>query len=330
MSWRPDRWAERRAALGALCLLFGAAAPTSPRAAAPQVVATYRVWQWNVAGNAVHHGSTTDGLVEAAAASLVHRRIDLASFNELCYGQFQRIRDELTARHWPVDPRNFGRFEPSLPSGDPAVCQGDAYGIAVFSRQPLGTADRWTLPDDRRREKRKLLCAPVTGGPRIRLCTTHITVSRDTGPGGVPDDVAQLTYVLDRAERYHAAGDTVVLAGDFNAQPDDARLNAYYTSSAGTGHYREIDDNDPDHCPGYGEGTVDVEPEAAPSCGGKAKIDMIFVREDVLSAHDGDSLAIPTSCAGSRPCSDHRVLTGTVTVTVDRPKDGGPGPRARR
>ena len=79
-----------------------------------------------------------------------------------------------------------------------------------------------------------------------------------------------------------------------------------------TGHYRELDDADPDHCLGYGENGV-TEADPPSPCGPGKKIDLIFAREDVIDGdYSADSLAISQKCGG--PCSDHQILTGTVTV----------------
>jgi hypothetical protein len=123
-----------------------------------------------------------------------------------------------------------------------------------------------------------------------------------------------------RLEDYHAVGDTVIIAGDFNAQPDYGRMNGWYSSSLdvpnnsnNTGHYRELDDTD-DRCLGYGERTQ-TDPTGGP-CGLGKKIDLIFVRENKLvGTYSGNSLSISSACGG--PCSDHRIVTGTVTVRID-------------
>ncbi|MEV5612610.1 endonuclease/exonuclease/phosphatase family protein [Streptomyces sp. NPDC052225] len=309
---------RRRALLGLVgCLLAVAACgspPADPAPRAPRATGTtYRVWQWNVAGNTLHHGSTTDRLPEAAAASITERNIDFAAFNEVCHGQFQRIRQNLIDAGWPEDPDTFDRFEPGLPGGDPEICGGDSYGIALFSKAPLGPADRRTLPDDGTGEPRKLLCAPLAKTPHRRLCTTHIGISQEVADNGKLYSANQLDDVLDTVERYHAAGDTVILAGDFNAQPTYDRLWPYQTRHGG--HYRELDDSDKGHCPGYGEWTADDVPGTAPPCGDKAKIDMIFVREDrIAGPYSADALPIPRGCTGTPACSDHRILTGTVVL----------------
>jgi hypothetical protein len=79
---------------------------------------------------------------------------------------------------------------------------------------------------------------------------------------------------------------------------------------------------------GYGEWTATGTPGATPPCSTtqpQAKIDLMFVRENRLAgSYSGDSLSISTACSGiaatanypAGSCSDHRVIIGTVTVSV--------------
>lgn len=288
--------------LAALAVPGTAAAATTPTT----------VWQWNIAGNTMHHGSTTDGLIPAATSSIVHRNAQFVGINELCHQQYTALVTSLRAAGFPQDPGNFARFEPSTPGGQSSICAGQQYGIGLFSAAPLGTARRYALPDARHpNETRKLLCAPLAARPHLVYCTTHL----------VPDDAylqPQLDAVRSRIDGFRAAGDTVLISGDFNAQPNSARLNGWYSSSVdtpanrdNTGRYRELDDTD-GGCPGYGEWTFG---STGGPCGLGTKLDLLFVREDtVAGAYQEDSLAVPTTCGG--PCSDHRAIVGTVPVTV--------------
>lgn len=297
---------------GALAGVLLPATAAQAQEAAPR---TYKVWQWNVAGNTIHDGSTTNGMVDQAAASIVNREADFAAFNELCQGQYSALVNELRAKGWPTDPQNFARFEPSRQAGNTSVCNGEAFGNGLFSKRPLGAAARITLPDDGTAEKRNMLCAPLTDGTGTRFCTTHITTTQSY-------NVDQLEAVRQKLEAYHATGETVLTAGDFNAQPHYGRLNSYYAPSLdvpnngdNTGAYRELDDNDTGNCLGYGEWTANGTPGATPPCGGNAKLDLIFARESALAGpYSEDSLAISTSCSGVVACSDHRIVVGTVTV----------------
>lgn len=276
---------------------------------------TYHVWAWNVAGWTMHRGSTTNGMVSAAAGSVSNRNPDFVAFNEICWSQYRAIQDRLRAAGWPQDTDNFSRFEPSLDT----VCNGQPFGNAIFSRAPLGTAFRQTLPQDERTERRTLLCAPLAARPHMRFCTTHITTS-NTVINGRKINEQQLDAVRSRLENFHAAGDTVLIAGDFNAQPNYGRLNNWYSPSLNvpnnpnnTGFYRELDDTD-GVCVGYGETTVAAANTASP-CGTGSKIDLIFARESQLAGtYSGDSLSPSTACGGL--CSDHRIILGTATVRV--------------
>jgi endonuclease/exonuclease/phosphatase family metal-dependent hydrolase len=278
------------------------------------------VWHWNVAGHKIHAGATTTGLVAVATGSIDARKADFVSLNELCFGQYQAIQDRLRALGWPADPDNFSRFAETRPAGA-STCGGQAFGNAIFSKAPLGAAERVTLPSDGSAEARNMLCAPLVDLPHLRFCTTHITTSNELAADGVAENTRQLVAVLARLEAAHAAGDTVVIAGDFNAQPDYARMNRFYSSKLvsknnadNTGHYRELDDTEP-RCPGYGEGTDSSEPMGGP-CGTGKKIDLVFVREDrTFGPYESDALAISNACGG--PCSYHNIVIGWVDVIVE-------------
>lgn len=300
------RWTWTLAVVAALAPLL-----MSSTASAVGAASSYRVWHWNIAGNTLHQGSTTDGLVAAAARSIQDDAAGLVSLNEVCVQQFNALINELRAADWPVDPANFARFEATLPGRAGGPCVGKEYGIALFSKWPLGQADRITLPDDGN-EPRKLLCAPLRDEPQTRFCTTHATF---VDAYRLP----QLEAIFGRLDDYRAGGGRVILAGDLNVAPDFARMNPFYSSQVNTqnngqntGHYREVDDADPANCPGYGERTVEADDGGGP-CGSGTKIDMIFAHEEgyVPSASTGDAKPAPRTCA-SKPCSDHRILTGLV------------------
>ncbi len=276
--------------------------------------ATYSLLTWNVAGWAMHRGSTTDGLVTTISSSIQDSGAQLVALNEVCEDQYRALVASLRAAGWPDDPTDFARFEPHGPD----YCGGQAFGVAIFSTAPLGAASRYVLSSDGTPEGRRLLCAPLASRVHLRFCTSHVTWVNDV-VDGQRATATQLNEVLSRLESFNAAGDTVLLAGDLNAQPQFQRLNAWYSSAvataqnaSNTGAYRELDDTDP-RCPGYGETTTPGTRGGL--CGQSPKIDMIFVRANrIVGSYSADSLAIP-SC-GAIPCSDHRMLFGTVRVSV--------------
>lgn len=281
---------------------------------AATVDATYNIWTWNVAGWKMHRGSTTNGLIPALANSIRNRSVHFAALNELCWSQYKAVQANLRNSGWPQDVENFSRFEPH----NDTACGGEPFGVAIFSRAPLGGANRYALAADGSSETRKLLCAPLEARPRLRFCTTHITPSNEVINGQKVNE-RQLGEVLSRLETFHGNGDTVLIAGDFNAQPNYGRLDGWYASSLNhpnnannRGAYRELDDTEPT-CYGYGEKTQEAG-DLGP-CGQVKKVDLIFVRQNrIVGSYSGDSLAISTNCGGL--CSDHRILIGTVTVSI--------------
>ncbi|MFD0558907.1 endonuclease/exonuclease/phosphatase family metal-dependent hydrolase [Stackebrandtia endophytica] len=277
---------------------------------------TYNVWLQNIAGWKMHRASTTNGLVAAVTASIRNRDADFVAFNEMCRQQYNAIIGELRAAGWPQDSTNFARF--GAVRSD--VCDGQDFGNAIFSRDPLGNAERLPLPDDGSVADHTVLCAPLQVQPTVRFCTTHITTSNEV-IDGVKANQRQLDAANVHMEDYHRAGETVIIAGDFNAQPNYGRMNGWYSAnldtpnnSDNTGYYRELDDDDEQHCLGYGEPTVGVG-DPPGQCVPEKKIDMIFVRENrIVGDYWADALAISQNCGG--PCSDHKILIGQVTVAV--------------
>ncbi len=278
------------------------------------ITASYTVLTWNVAGWAMHRGSATDALVPAISRSIQGSGAQLVALNEVCVDQYRALRDDLAAAGWPDDPTDFARFE----AQGATACGGQAFGLVVFSRAPLGAASRHTLSSDGTSEGRSLLCAPLQSPAHLRFCTTHITPD-NTVIDGRRINQTQLDEVRRRLESFNAAGDTVLLAGDLNAQPSHRLLDGWYSpavatpaNGSNTGAYRELDDTDP-RCAGYGESTTPGT--RGGQCDQSPKIDLVFVRASRLAgSYSADSLDIP-SCSLS-PCSDHRPVVGTVRVSV--------------
>lgn len=290
--------------------------PTGP------VERTFRVLHWNVAGSTIHRGRTNTGLIREIRQAVERHNAHFVSLNELCRSQFDALADALRSRGWPEDGGRFARFVASRPASTTvAGCGG--FGNAIFSRLPLGTADRFELPSDGSVEARYLLCAPLRSLPHMRFCSTHLTPRIADGRNRT-----QLRAVVRRLEQYRDAGDTVLIAGDFNTEPDAASMDAVYAPGVDTprnrnnsGEYRELDDADPEHCRGYGEATGRYD--TGGGCGNGRKIDFIFVRRDrVVWSYDYSANAqnLLRECAASigTLCSDHRILTGRVRVRIER------------
>lgn len=276
---------------------------------------SYAVWHWNIAGYKMNKGSTTNGLTATAKSSIVARNAQLVSFNEMCESQYLNMKSRLKDAQWPKSSA-FSAFVTSKKD----ACKGKPYGNAIFIKAGVSDVKRYTLPSDGRPEHRTMVCALVKG-TKDRFCTVHITPSNDLVSGQAAN-VRQLNAARTILEDFYKQGERVIIAGDFNAQPDYSRLNNWYAASLktavnsnNTGQYREVDDKDTRHCNGYGEITAMSSTEKTP-CGSKnKKIDLIFVRENQVSDYTGDSLSIAKKCGASKnqACSDHRILLGYVT-----------------
>lgn len=309
----PRRGRAARRALVGLAAVVATAVGLAWTAQAT-VTATYTVFTWNVAGWARHGGSATDGLVDSISRSVQDSGAQLVALNEVCEDQFRAVVASLAAAGWPDDPTDFARFE----AQGATLCGGQAFGLAIFSTAPLGSANRYTLSSDGTPEGRSLLCAPLEARRHLRFCTTHITPDTVVIDGRRINQT-QLDEVRARLESFNAAGDTVLVAGDLNAQPHFRLLDGWYSPAVATAHnasntgaYRELDDTDA-RCAGYGESTTPGTRGGL--CGQSARIDLIFVRANRLAGpYSADSLEIPSCGAG--PCSDHRPVIGTVRVSV--------------
>lgn len=340
------------AAALALAAVF-ASAGAAPAGAAETTTATkYTVWHWNVAGHKINKGldgtavdtaawkaNKATWMVDEAVGSIKAQKADFVSFNEICRGQYEEILGKLSSGDdkW-TEAKNFARFATTVEAKPGGVCNGQDFGIALFSKAELGISHTYLLPPDYTQaqvdagtytEDRKMLCAPLAAQGKMKFCTTHITGSNDRLPDPTSPKIngQQLNAVRDILAGFAEHGESYLVAGDFNAQPGPGfpRLGPLMT-----GH-TELDGADPVHCPGYGEWTAlddpttpDPNPTPCASNEGNPKIDLILARTDRLaenSTYTADTMAIPARCSVDggktlRLCSDHRVLTGSATLKV--------------
>lgn len=347
-----SRGSVRRAAAATAAALALAAVLTSGGAAPPGAAGatdtrTYTVWHWNVSGHKLNKGRVDTGMVTAALDSIKdpEQSPDFVSFNELCRSQYEEIRDRLkdTPSAW-TGATGHALWSETHPAGT-GICQGEAFGNALFSKAELRGEQNHLLPADYTRaevdggayhEDRSLLCSSLAGRTRMKFCTTHITTSNRRLPdaNSAKINTQQLGAVRDILKGFAAAGETYLVAGDFNAEPDMSRMGSLMAT------HTELDSTDA-RCPGYGEWTAVDNPEindpdtrTAPCAanGGNPKIDLILAPTDRLvgpaagpaAGFTAGTKPIPTTCSldggtTHQPCSDHRILIGTATLEVDLP-----------
>ena len=263
----------------------------------------FRTLHWNIAGGK-ENGCKTEGITRAVMRYVKdgNAPMDFISLNEVCRSQYLAIRSELV-KHW--GKKGNAKFSAFEASGKSRV------GVAIFSRQNLRGITRHEVGADKW-GKRHLLCGRQVNR-RVRVCTTHLTPGDATAR-------KQLVRVLARIEGWwHHNRDTVIIGGDFNIQSNDPGFDKMYSSKANTpnnrsnhGHYREWDDNDANHCKGYGQRSQPGTTRGP--CQAGSKIDFIFARENriVNQKYGARTLDIPRDCTGV--CSDHRAVRGWARI----------------
>ncbi|GIH70872.1 hypothetical protein Mth01_31250 [Sphaerimonospora thailandensis] len=227
------------------------------------------------------------------------RKVDAASFTEMCYAQVSLLKRELPDYRfvWYGIARG-GGDKCRLLWGDltrkTTPPDGKRFGMALALKGRIhGSPLRRMLKVDRppadrsaKIHPRGLLCARTVMGKRRSVsCVTHIS------------DTESPRQVVDLVERY-AGGRPVILSGDFNRLPDDRQLAAVYGLGLGGGDYTEVD------AAPYGR----ADGGAAPTTRGGRKIDYIFASEN-------DYRAMGAQVIRTRPeLSDHRPLLGTLVM----------------
>jgi endonuclease/exonuclease/phosphatase family metal-dependent hydrolase len=283
------------------------AAPDPPDPTATE--RNFRVLHWNIAG-----GKENDCRADLIARAVVRfardHAADFVGLNEVCRAQHDEIERQLRVL-WSVPAAV--QFAAYVGDGGGT---GREVGNSIFARLGFvgGSVTREQVGTDRF-GNRNLICAQIRTLPHLRFCSTHLTPA---------DDVAgmQLNRVRERIEGWWMdRRDTVILSGDLNLEPNAPPLNSIYSASANTpnnpsntGHYREVDDDDPGHCRGYGERSLPGT--AGGPCMQGGKIDFILVRENRIVSGDyvGDTFNDPNDCTGV--CSDHRAVWGRVHMRI--------------
>lgn len=148
-----------------------------------------------------------------------------------------------------------------------------------------------------------------------------LTLATATGCGAAVVEVPAGDGTTDIVDDSAISPEGVLWGGDLNLHPDDVGLNSIYHQDANspnnrgnTGRYREADDNDPNHCRGYGERSLPGT--TGGPCREGGKIDFLFARQNriVDGDYSGDTFNIPGDCTGA--CSDHRPVFGRFKVRV--------------
>ena len=163
--------------------------------------------QFNLCGNVCNAGGLD--VITGLRTVIANRQPYAVTLNEVCENQYARLAAGL--------PGYDGRFDPTGP-----ICRnGSRYGNAALLRAADVTlVGRWSLPNLAGGEPRRLMCLRgwPTGRRPVIACVTHISTQ--------PVDIgAQLRTVADVLNGLEGGATSVLLGGDFNTDPSDARMS---------------------------------------------------------------------------------------------------------
>jgi endonuclease/exonuclease/phosphatase family metal-dependent hydrolase len=240
-------------------------------------------------------------VIAAIGRSVLDFRPDILTLNEICGRQADALDQHFRDIGYPMH----AFFDGDLPHDN--CGPGGQAGKALFSREPVVGQPNVT---------EKMGCASTRlRGRTVQACVLHLTAGSSAG--------AEAAEVAGALNPYVTAGIPVVVAGDFNLEPDDDGLDALYSHSGGHGLFREVDETDRFYCTEAQlteSACQDGEPTFAsiPILNEK-KLDYVFISKDHFVDPRGD--------ATNSDLSDHEPLRGQASL-LRGPGGGGsePGP----
>lgn len=245
------------------------------------------VMSFNVCGGVCHRGEVTRTAGYVARTALA-RSASIVLLQELCYGQFLRVRSLLAANGYSA---SFAAATQSAECGtaDPGHRRG--FGVAVLVRGPSHGRVVKPLPTPAGTEKRLLLgVTAVVGGRSTFVAVVHLSPSP---AAGLQWQLAVLAgYLNPKASR------PLIVGGDFNSLPGNPGLGGLYSAAAGgTGRFLETDETRTGGAERGGAATFDTAGR---------KIDYVFVSDGWFRHPSATSLATTMS--------DHHVYIGTARI----------------
>jgi endonuclease/exonuclease/phosphatase family metal-dependent hydrolase len=223
----------------------------------PAVAASpVRVMSYNICGAICNNGvvdkaGSHNDVVEDVRNRIASERPHLVMLQEVCEGQFNRLRDLLDDGSWTMD----GVFRAQR--SDNRCNEGKGFGDAVLTAGRVGRRQVLDLPD-RGSENRAVLCLNTDAEGPVLACSLHLVTGKGSaGKKELDEQLSATARMLNRE-----AGDGAVVAGgDFNVSP--SRMGALLDS----GEF------------------FDVDPQKAGTRGNK--IDYVLFSRDQFSAPSG-------------------------------------------
>jgi endonuclease/exonuclease/phosphatase family metal-dependent hydrolase len=254
----------------------------------PSGASRHTYLQFNLCGNACNHGGL--GVVGELVTAVRARRPFAVTLNEVCEHQYSRLRADLVAYT--------GHFDPTG-----ARCRdGGRYGNAVLVRSAeLDVVGGWDLPNPARDEARRLVCLStrLPAAATLVVCVTHVS----NYSGNIAVQVAAVAGHLEGLTADHA----VLVGGDFNTDPADARLDPLYRTcdGSGPGVFHEADSG------GCANRSLLNHPVGSDVINqdtyGRHKYDYVFLSDGGWSTFGGEA-------ASAGEFSDHDPLWVTATL----------------
>jgi endonuclease/exonuclease/phosphatase family metal-dependent hydrolase len=245
------------------------------------------VMSFNVCGGVCHRGEVQRTAVYTARTA-VARNASVVLLQELCYGQFVRVRSLLAAQGYS------GTFAAASQSagcavGDPQHRTG--FGVAVLVRGAVHARVVKPLPTPAGTEKRLLLGVTAdVGGRSTFVAVVHLSPSPAAGLQRQLSALAD--YLNPKASR------PLIVGGDFNSLPNNPGLGGFYSAAAGgQGRFIETDEMRTGVAARGGTATFDTAGR---------KIDYVFLADEWFGHPRAESLATTMS--------DHHIYLGTARI----------------
>jgi endonuclease/exonuclease/phosphatase family metal-dependent hydrolase len=150
-------------------------------------------------------------VVEDVRSRIVGFRPAIVTLNEVCAGQFYRLKSLLDGGVWKMS----GVFRPQR--HDSRCTGGGGFGDAVLTAGPVGPTEVLPLPNGS--EHRAVLCLRTSAGGPVLACTLHLVTGK-AGKEGPALKRGQLSAAA-RALNARAARGAVIVGGDFNVTPGE-------------------------------------------------------------------------------------------------------------
>lgn len=234
------------------------------------------VAQFNLCGGHDCAGSDADK-VGWLTDTVLTRRVDVLTLNEVCEGQLTLLLSQLADRGHPMH----AQFVSTLPAPN-GRCTKSAYGNAVLTTAaPLQTR-RLTFVAQQAgaRERRAALCVLVQLRQRVDVCTAHLS------PGKLQTAVRDRQVAETRSFASSFSG-AVLVMGDLNDYPAADTLDRLYAPQYGGQAYGS-----------YVEGGS-LKHGSPCRCGqptrGTSKLDYVFAKMSHFGAGTSETIASPYS-----------------------------------